>query len=642
MQDRLSGQILIRARYISFDASRLYEMTSAERKRTRVNANTVILVLLFGSVLVTLGTLLPINRKISRSISRLSEGANIIGSGNLDHRIGTQTDDEIGELSWSFDRMAANLQSITVSRDELAKEIAERKRAEDALRRSEAILKQAGQMTHLGAWEIEFLNQSDVNANPLHWSDEVYRIFGYEPGHVEVTNDLFFQSVHPEDREPIANSVARAVSTRSPYSIEHRIVRPDGSERVVLEHAEVIFGNGDRPVRIIGAVQDITERKRAEAALQKSKQDQERYSAQLEIVLNNITDGLVVSDMDGNLFHWNPAAIAMHGFASLEEGLRRLPELADIFELSTEAGVLPVEEWPLSRILRGETLRNWEVTLRRHATDWVRVFSYGGTLARSSDGKPLLAVVTIQDVTERKQSEDELKRLLTELERSNKELEQFAYVASHDLQEPLRMVASYVQLLERKYTGQLDDKALKYIYFAVDGAKRMQKLIDGLLAFSRVPRGAPFTHVDMNKSFSQAVKNLSVAIKENGAVVTRDQLPGVWGDEIQLSQLFQNLIGNSIKFRKPDVPPRIHVSGKSKGDEWIFSVQDNGIGIESLYWGRIFLIFQRLHSREEYPGTGIGLALCKRITERHHGRIWVESTPGTGSTFFFTIRDRRK
>ncbi len=239
---------------------------------------------------------------------------------------------------------------------------------------------------------------------------------------------------------------------------------------------------------------------------------------------------------------------------------------------------------------------------------------------------------------ERDRAEEEQKRLISELERSNRELEQFAFVASHDMQEPLRMVASYVGLLEKKYKGHLDEKADKYIHFAVDGALRMKKLIEGLLAYSRIGRqGAAFMPVDADDVFSRAVSNLEAALAENRAIITRDDLPTVPGDELQLMQLLQNLLSNAIKFGKPDTPPVVHVSAKKKGGAWIFSVRDNGIGIDAEYYNRIFLIFQRLHTREEYPGTGIGLALCKRIVERHSGRIWVESVPGEGTTFFFSI-----
>jgi PAS domain S-box-containing protein len=251
----------------------------------------------------------------------------------------------------------------------------------------------------------------------------------------------------------------------------------------------------------------------------------------------------------------------------------------------------------------------------------------------------VIQVVHVQrNITERKRAEQERERLLAELARSNKELEQFAYVASHDLQEPIRVVSSYVQLLDRKYHGKLDEKADSYIHYAVEGAERMHNLIVGLLEYSRISRqGDEFRPVDLNSVFSAAVSNLSASIRENNASITKDDLPAVSGDKAQLERLFQNLIGNSVKFRRKDVPPVVHVSAKREDADWVFSVRDNGIGIEPQYFDRVFQIFQRLHSRGEYPGTGIGLSICKQIVDRHHGRIWIESTPGQGSTFLFTI-----
>ena len=231
----------------------------------------------------------------------------------------------------------------------------------------------------------------------------------------------------------------------------------------------------------------------------------------------------------------------------------------------------------------------------------------------------------------------ELAERVEELARSNAELERFAYVASHDLKEPLRMVTSYTRLLARRYKGKLDADAEDFINFAIDGASRMEQLIQDLLVYSRVGiRDLFFKPTDCEVVLSQALGNLQAALEESAAVITHDSLPVVKGDATQLVQIFQNLIGNAIKFRV-DKAPRVHVSAEDKGDEWVFSVQDNGIGIDPQYRDRIFVVFQRLHSREEYPGNGIGLAICKKILDNHAGRIWMSSQPGKGSTFYFSL-----
>jgi light-regulated signal transduction histidine kinase (bacteriophytochrome) len=239
---------------------------------------------------------------------------------------------------------------------------------------------------------------------------------------------------------------------------------------------------------------------------------------------------------------------------------------------------------------------------------------------------------------ERKQMEAALRVETEKLTRSNQDLEQFAYVASHDLQEPLRMVTSYVQLLSKRYKAKLDADANEFIDFAVDGAVRMRRLINDLLAYSRVgTHGKELSPIDSEAILAESVNDLKLMIEENGALVTHDHLPTVLADRFQLGQLFQNLIGNAIKFRGNE-SPRVHISASRNGKGWVFSVRDNGIGISPEFNERIFIIFQRLHNREQYAGTGIGLAICKKIVERHGGHIWVESEVGKGSTFRFSLQ----
>ena len=259
---------------------------------------------------------------------------------------------------------------------------------------------------------------------------------------------------------------------------------------------------------------------------------------------------------------------------------------------------------------------------------------YSGTI--TVNGENLLYSI-IHDITERKQIENELNKTLKNLQRSNSELEKFAYVASHDLQEPLRMISSFLQLLQRRYIGQLDSDADEFIEFAVDGAKRMQELIQDLLEYSRVTtKGKEFKEIKMDETLDKVLMDLKMSIDENNVNITQDPLPIVNADDSQMVQLLQNLIGNAIKYRSEE-NPQIHISAEKEDSYWLFGVKDNGIGIDSKYAERVFTIFQRLHSNEEYDGTGIGLAISKSIVERHGGNIWIESEPDKGSTFYFTI-----
>jgi light-regulated signal transduction histidine kinase (bacteriophytochrome) len=306
------------------------------------------------------------------------------------------------------------------------------------------------------------------------------------------------------------------------------------------------------------------------------------------------------------------------------------------------------------KVLADGLVRDYPLTIR-HTSGRTTDVLYNATVYRNEAGQAQGVFAAARDITERKRAEEELAQHRDHLEdlvrqrtaeveaaaedlaRSNRDLEQFAYVASHDLQEPLRIVAGYLQLLERRYKGKLDADADEFISFAVDGAARMQHLINDLLAYSRLgTHSKPFGPVDTEAVLRRALANLRTSIQEAGAQVTHDPLPSVVGDATQLTQLFQNLLSNAIKFRGKDAP-KIHVSACPDGGHWLFAVQDNGIGIDPQYKDRIFAVFQRLHTREKYPGTGIGLAICNRIVERHGGRIWVDSQPGHGSTFHFTI-----
>jgi len=363
------------------------------------------------------------------------------------------------------------------------------------------------------------------------------------------------------------------------------------------------------------------------------RKEAEQERARLAAVLEGTPDFVGMADVRGRVLYINRAGRRMMGWREDEDVTKAvIPDCHPPWarKIIREEGVLAALR---DGVWSGETaIQNRD----GRETPVLQVI----LAHRAPDGSAQFLSTIARDITERNRANEQLRETAAELARSNAELEQFAYIASHDLQEPLRAVAGYVQLLERRYADQLDANALHYIARAAGAAKRMQTLINDLLVYSRVgTRGKPFEPTDCGKVLEDALTDLRIAIEEGGAVVTHDVLPTVMADASQLRQLFQNLVGNAIKFRGGQ-PALIEVAARRAGPAWEFSVRDNGIGIPAEHFERIFQIFQRLHTREEYPGTGIGLAVCKKIVERHGGRIWVEAEPGQGSAFHFTIPDR--
>jgi PAS domain S-box-containing protein len=367
-------------------------------------------------------------------------------------------------------------------------------------------------------------------------------------------------------------------------------------------------------------IAQMQERKQAEEALRESE---DRYRDLVEFSQYLIC----THDLQGQILSVNQEGARLLGYNKtdlLNKNVRDLlsPKFRDEF-------VTYLDTIQKYRVAKG-------FILIRTAAGEYRIWEYHNTLRTEGVASPIVRAIA-HDVTERKGVERALREKTGELARSNEDLEQFAYVASHDLQEPLRTVTSYVQLLARRYKGKLDADADEFIGFAADGAVRMWNLVNDLLTYSRAGmRGNELEPTDSDTVLAQSVNDLKATIEENGAVVTHDSLPMVMADRPQLGQLFQNLIVNAIKFRGSE-PPRIHISASRSGNGWTFSVRDNGIGIAPEYSERIFVIFQRLHSREKYAGTGIGLAVCKKIVERHGGRIWVKSEVGKGAVFYFIL-----
>jgi PAS domain S-box-containing protein len=355
------------------------------------------------------------------------------------------------------------------------------------------------------------------------------------------------------------------------------------------------------------------------------RKSEERY--------RNLADLLPLSifeaDTSGRLTFINQAALTSFGY-TLDE-MRTSLNITQMVSLEDRDRLIDA----VQHILQGETRPRFEYSGRRKDGTCFPITGY--TRRMLKDGYPVGVLGVVIDITERKAAEQRLTDVLAALTRSNQDLEQFAYVASHDLQEPLRMVSSYLQLLQKRYYVNLQGEAREFMDYAIDGATRMQGMIHDLLVYSRVNTQAqPLKPVSMQKVYQAAELNLRQVITDSSVVICCDPLPNVMGHESQLVQLLQNLMANSIKFHG-DAPPIIHISVKEAGGYWEFGVKDNGIGIDPQFAERIFIIFQRLHGRDKYPGSGIGLAVCKRIVERHGGKIWVESQPGQGSKFIFTL-----
>ena len=421
------------------------------------------------------------------------------------------------------------------------------------------------------------------------------------------------------------------------------IERFDGTQAFVMNSAAPISGPDSSPSGSAIAIMDVTALRQAEEGLRKAHEELEGRVEERTAELNRAALSL---EHERRRFHDLledlPAMVCLltpdYHVAFANRGFREKfgeSEGRHCYEYCW-GKTAPCEFCESYEVLKTGQPHHWEV----HAADGTVIECHDFPFT-DADGKPMI-LETDFDITERRRTEEALARQTAELARSNTELQQFAYVASHDLQEPLRAVAGFTKLLSERYHDRLDADANDFIGFAVDGARRAQLLVSDLLTYSRVnTRGKPLARTDSESVLQDALADLAPAAKESGGQVTHDPLPAVDADETQLGQVFRNLIGNALKFHGAEAP-RVHVSAEPIGGDWRFAVRDNGIGIDPQYFETIFSVFQRLHTTAEYPGTGIGLAIAKKIVERHGGRIWVESEPGRGATFYFTVPMRRE
>jgi PAS domain S-box-containing protein len=500
----------------------------------------------------------------------------------------------------------------------VARDITKQKKAEEALKASEANYRKIFNSVQEGIiiYDIEARRIIDANSaatEVLNYTQDELKSMGLE---------LFDSGERPYTKGEALRRMMQAIED-SPQRFEWKCRSKSGEViwiDVCLQRAIL----GGRNV-MLGVNQNITERKQTEAVLKASE-------ANYRTIFNSVNECIFIHDLEtGRILGVNQPTLEMLGYTTEEmKGL----SIGDI-----SLGISPYTQedarrWVAKAGMEGPQRFEWKLRNKSGRVFWAEV-----NLKRAVfDGKDVVLAV-VHDITERKEAEEALAKYADELADSNADLQQFAYAASHDLQEPLRAVASYAQLLERRYKGKLDPEADEFITFMTDGANRMREMISSLLEFSRVgTHGKSFQPVDVELVLQQALMNLMVAIDESRAKITHDPLPMMRADANQLTQLFQNLIGNAIKFRA-DEPPKIHVSAKRADGFWTFSVSDNGIGFAHENIGRLFQVFARLDNGRSRPGTGMGLAICKRIAERHNGYIWAESEPGKGSTFLFKIPD---
>ncbi|MCB1140980.1 MAG: PAS domain S-box protein [Leptospiraceae bacterium] len=498
-----------------------------------------------------------------------------------------------------------NKKSISV----MVRDITEKKQADQELKNARELFQSTFMYSPVAYALVSIKDNSVININ-----QSFEKLFGYSSSEIigkSAIEVITFVTRFPENLYPVFEKIKE---TGSLSEFEFELKNARGEFHWASAYANTILL--DEPFMLLEYV-DINQRKKAEISLRRNESLLKEMGKLAKV-------GGWELDIKSNKQLWTEETYAIYD----RDPLDSTPDLGKEISLISQTHREDFESLLKNAISKGKPFdEEIEIITNLGNSKWIRIVS----IPVLEKNEIIKLTGAIQDISERKKMEEELKR-------SNSELEQFAYIASHDLQEPLRTVVGMVELLRKRYQDKMDDRSNEYIKYAVEASLRMQNLIKDLLDYSRVDRrNKPLQKIQAQECFNIAILNLDEAIKESGSMISSDPLPEIFADSTQITQVFQNIIGNSIKFRKAGIQPQIHVSAKESEENWIFSIQDNGLGIEEEFFDRIFLIFQRLNPREDFKGTGIGLSFCKKVVERHGGTIWVSSKINEGSTFYFTI-----
>jgi PAS domain S-box-containing protein len=497
----------------------------------------------------------------------------------------------------------------------MCSDITERKQIERKLRESEERLASALEAAQMGTWVW------NNKAETLLCSETLIRLWGYEPSEWKNSIDQFWKRLHPDDYSTVQGMRDQAWLAGY-FEVEYRVIWPDNSIHWIYAKGRAQFDREGNPERFTGTAMDATRKKQAEIALRRSKET-------LQAIIDNTPAVIYMKDRNSRLVMVNKGLEALMG----QEAESLIGRSDHDFWKSEYADRLRDNDLKVF-----ETGRPLQTEEKIAIDGEERTFLVNKFPVYVESWDDFVVCGISMDITEQKKSENDLRVLSAELQRSNKELEQFASLASHDLKEPIRMVTTYLQLLHKKIAAELDETSRSHLGFALENSKRMCDLVDSLLKYARVgSRQLEVEEVEVNALMGEVIESLGSVIDESKTRIDVKRLPSVRADRIQLSQVFQNLVSNAIKFTRKEDQSKLSVSCEETNGEWIFVVEDNGIGIEPQYRDEIFDVFRRLHSHSEYPGEGIGLATCKRIVERHGGQIWVKPSALGGAAFYFTL-----